>query len=337
MEQDIAGIREGLERHGGTFEAWQNGLRPMLDDLFRQGRRAQGGVLKQGPYYFEHLRDGDYARICAQADRGEGPFKMLVSMSRQLRARGVDLIAIPYPQKEEVNADVFTELAPQDGVFEPWRLNFVLKLLEADVEVLELIPALRAARATTPDLFYPVHDGHPADSGLRAAAKAIATRLERYELLTRPGFVPKKFGSAKVGFATNHREKDAPMREYLATEITWADGSFIRDEDDDSHTPVLVLGDSFTAVPKPYGARNASICYQLAPYLGELPDLLASMGGAPQFLKVMAREGGSLFEGRCVAVFMFSPNALLNDSTDEEAQWSVIDLPEMAAKRPAAR
>ena len=330
MEEDASVIRAALARHGGSFEAWQKELRALTSDLGKQTRHATNNALVKGGHFFEKLRPPEYERIAKLADANEGPFRTLVAMSRMFRARGVDFIAVPYPFKEEVNASVFSTNAPDDGIFEPWRQKFLLKLIEADVEVLDMVPALRAALPEHEDLFYPVHDAHPADAGLIIAARAIAGRLERYDFLKRPGFQPRKYRTQKVGFATDHHEKNEIEREYTATQLIYADGSEVLEEDDDIVTPMVIIGDSFTAVPKPYGAKNASICYQLAPYFGELPDLLASMGGAPQMMKIVLQQGEDFFKGRAVAVFMFSPNALLNPA--EDVQWIVVDDPASASR-----
>lgn len=328
IHADADFLRDALKRHGGGWDEWQQSLVPLQEDLRKQQRSAaagDAGGMRKGTFFFDSLRPDLYEKLCQSTDKNEGPGPVLIELTRQLRERGIDLIVVPFPRKEETDADVFSQLAPADGIFEPYRQKFILKMLDAGVEVLDLMPALRAARKKYPMIFYDVGDDHPADGAVQVAAEVIGERLSRYDLEHRPGFVPVVYKIGPVDFETNHHASKKPMRHYTATQVFTPDGTplLVRSS---SSCPVLVAGDSYTYAPGSYDVGAASIPTHLARHLGEPPNVLRRMGGAPEIMQVIASEGGEFLVGRCAVVFIFSPNALV-----EVERWKACELPPLPA------
>jgi hypothetical protein len=202
-------------------------------------------------------------------------------------------------------------------------------LLEADIEVIELIPVLRAARKHHPLVFYDGHDQHPADGGIQVAAGEIARRLARYDLAKEHEAHPLKLELRpteilKVGVHGESR--------YPATQV-WKDGKPL-EIGEDTGSPVLVLGDSYTVVPGYYppGGSYAGLPFHLAYRLGIVPDHLARMGDSGNALKMLAEQGPGYLAGRRAVVFIFSPNRLFNNEYVKGVDsWKPFELPAFPA------
>lgn len=325
---DLEAIKTTLADHGGDWEQWDKALRPFHEDLRKKVEGSPGGKeMLKDRHYFRTLRNRDYKEVTADPSRG--PLNMITTLHRQLRERGIDLIVVPFPAKEMVNAHHFSELAPKDGVYSVWRLKFTHDLLERGVEVLDLTSVLQENKAGHPWIFYDAADLHPADGAIQIAAAEIANRLRRYDLDKRPEWPGIKYNRVPtIVTAKDDAQLGAvrPGAQYPATQIVAADGSMV-EVVEDSRSPVLIIGDSFTAVPGPQ-VPSASIPSHLAFHLGEVPTQLISLGGSEKAMRMLAREGGGYLAGRAAVVFIFSPSRLLGAASfTGEVTWDLYDLP----------
>jgi len=328
MAADLQAIQRELDAHGGDWEAWDKALAPFHADL-RQKVEASptGEELHKGAHYFRTLRNKDYKAVTD--DPSSGPLNMITALHRQIRERGIDLIVVPFPAKEMVNAHHFSDLAPKNGIYSVWRLKLTYELLKAGVEVIDLTAALQENRDNHPWIFYDAADLHPAAGAIQIAAEEVASRLERYELQKRPEWPGIKY---KLVSTTVTAKEDAQLGEvrpgakYPAVKVVAEDGSLV-EVVEDSKCPILIIGDSFTAVPGPQ-VPSASIPAHIARHLGEVPAQLVSLGGSEKAMRMLAREGGSYLAGRAAVVFIFSPSRLLGaKSFTGEVSWDLYDLP----------
>ncbi len=328
IEKDKSVILDALKNNGGNWDAWDSKLRPFYKDLAAQAKAAPGNVLIQGPFHFARIRYTHYSKLCQAAKAGEpGPLKMLSSLNQQLRARGIDLIVVPFPNKEDVHADVFSKIAPADGWFTPNRQQFLLQLLEADIEAVDLTKPLQAARSRFPFIFYPQEDHHPADGALQVAAEEIAKRLERYEFTKQPGSNPLKLDLEPFMF---DKEDDGITVKFPATRVVNADTHLPLEIPDNTGSPIVIMGDSFTLVPLAYSsaAAGAALPMQVAYHSGVLPNYLSSKGSSDKAMHLLAREGGDYLAHRAVLIFAFAPNRLFGqDSGHDGESWNLVDLP----------
>jgi len=322
-------ILKALQDNGGDWNAWAEKIQPFYEDLCHQGDQAPHRELFKGNFEYTELIRGNYKKLCNAGDAGSpGPLMMLSSLNKQLRARGIDLIVVPFPTKEDVSAEQFSPLAPKDGWFEPYRQKFLLQLLEADIEVIDLVQPLRAARSRFPYVFYNDDDEHPADGAIQVAAEEITKRLQRYELKGKDGKrLDLHLKPVEVQKPTNRG-----LLKFPATQVAMADEKPLV-VPESSGSPVIIMGDSYTRIPHRYleGGDGCAIPMHLAYHLGVMPDNLIRMGSSDQAMRLLAREGGDYLGHRCAVVFVFAYTRLFgtvaSNKEHKEDTWDMVSLP----------
>lgn len=330
IETDRRRIEADLARNGGTWKDWEDRLRAFHRDLQRQLATSPTGRLNSGRFHFRSMTEHSYRELCDDMDAGKpGPLPMLSNLNRQLRLRGIDLIVVPIPHKEEVHADEFSSLAPADGIFLANRLRFLRQLLDADIEVVDLVPALREARREFDWLFYDADDFHPADGAIQVAAREVARRLERYDFRSAAGYVPLQSRLTAAEFTITDAAGGMKIgARYPATVVEMLGGGRVLRENKERNSPLVLMGDSVTIVPPQFGDK-ATIRAHLAHLTGIVPDHLTSMGGSAQAMRHLAREGGHFLSDRAALVFVFAPTRLFGylSKTGEGAGWDLVNLP----------
>ena len=317
----IAAIRASLAPHG-SFEAWFDELAPLRAELATALTRNK--PLTVGNYVF---RDVDYIAR-KPGEKWPGPqLAMLTSLRDQLAARGIDLIVAPVPAQEMLAALHVLPTAPADGIVYPYREWFRLRMLEAGIEVVDLLPALRAAATTFPFVYYDAMDGHVADGGIITAAAEVARRVRRYTEL-QPDYRVVKVQPTPYAIPREHRM--FPPHSHIEGAYT---AFSVRDEDgrpiprDSPDAPVLVIGDSFVSVPDFYGVPTASFTVHLIKETGLRTRMLALGGAASQMLVHLAHADKKLLQGVRVCVFLFLESFLYGYSADDRLfHWQVVDL-----------
>jgi hypothetical protein len=128
----------------------------------------------------------------------------LAAFSRDLRARGIDLVVVPVPSNAMVYARLLFPGVTASHDIWPGYTKTLIQLLENDVEVVDLVEAF--ARYEGPNPVLHPYDHHWAWQGIRLAAEMVAKRLERYELVATAQTQPSQFTS---------RMSEAPTQRYL--------------------------------------------------------------------------------------------------------------------------
>ncbi|MFN7971490.1 MAG: hypothetical protein U0166_03935 [Acidobacteriota bacterium] len=269
-----------------------------------------------------------------------GPIPTILDVSRQLRARGIDLLVVPVPPRSAVYPELFVpDHAPvAPGELPPlldYRLRqLYLRLEKEGVEVLDLLPTFLVhryeyapgTRRRTPryaQLLYMRQDPHWSAYATDLAASVLARRIARY-----PWFpdVVTRFGRAHV--ETSVTPVKAPG--FTAQELIKAgrlDAGYPPDRffffhariagerwsHDDATSPILLMGDSF-AMPY-WGLPD-----QLLARLRMRVDLVAVAGGvqSSQLRAVQLRNG---LDGKRLVVWEICAHSLINIS-----QWTPTDL-----------
>jgi hypothetical protein len=129
-------------------------------------------------HYLRHV----YEPESLDAFRREQP---VVAGARWLKQRGIDVVFVAVPKMTEVYPEFFAASCPRDRIVAPQVRQALLELLEADIEVIDLLPAFLTARDTASEPLYQPADPHWAPRAQAIAARAIAERLSRYAFVKR--------------------------------------------------------------------------------------------------------------------------------------------------------
>ncbi len=325
IKSDRQQIARSLRTNGSDWDIWSKKLVPFYDRL-RARAGENGGMLRHGGEFFSRSYDHRFGELMSVADQSPA-LEMIVAFDRALANQGIDLIVVPFPFKEEINAHHFDAQAPITGTLSPQRLRFIDWLLERDVEVVDLEPALRRAAETSEKLFYDYADLHPARDGIEVAAKVIAERLRRYELPQEWQQLSLK--DIKFTMPESYRDRfpHLPAKaEYSARQVLTSEDKLLPENTPES--PLLLVGDSFVRAPGLYEVKSSSLREHLAYLTGVLGRDLSVKGGAPQTMLNLQREGADILTGCqvCIMVFAQYPLFVDPDKIDEAEQWPIVDL-----------
>jgi hypothetical protein len=199
----MEGIREECRRNaGGDWDRWEEQSRPYRDDLGARVRAAKpynptaegtcfegrAAVLEgKGDFPLFEAAPGFYLAYLLDpknmdAFRKERP---VIAGARWLQRRGIDVLFVPVPKMTEVYPEHFADHCSPDRVVAPHMRRLLLDLLEADVEVVDLLPTFLEERDKDPAPLYQPADTHWAPRAQAIAARVIAARLKRYDFVAR--------------------------------------------------------------------------------------------------------------------------------------------------------
>jgi hypothetical protein len=147
----------------GNEALWRARLSP---NAFRDWNRA---FIRNGP----------------SAERAAVAIRSLRAFQEELRSRGTELIVLPVPDHAMVYGHHILTNAPPELEFLPGYTEILLALLEADIEVVDVLDAFRQQAARDLQRPEPVpvmryDDHHWASGGMGLAAELLAERLRRY-------------------------------------------------------------------------------------------------------------------------------------------------------------
>ncbi|MEI7832090.1 MAG: hypothetical protein WCJ56_02685 [bacterium] len=252
MTADLARLRTRLQRVPANIGDVRSRLRDIKDK--NQGRNATG-------YMF---RNDDVDNVSSNEWLGGKPDAVttLVSFSRQLQERGIDFIFVPQPNQIQLHAhELFPDMAA-DAELWPRYTEMVIRLLEQDVEVVDLVDAFQAYTGDGDVVHH--YDHHWGSDGMELAARILAERMQRYRVV-RDGVAGRKHFTTRLTttpmpselfWHNNIVPLDKFLRDgvqpswgipatYQATQILY-DGKPLRTDLVMSNRldPVLVMGDS---------------------------------------------------------------------------------------------
>ena len=332
IEKDLERITHLLRIHGGTYEDWHAQTESYRDMLRARVANEGENITIDDRLTFRNL---NYMESEPGALWPKAQLAMINSMKDQLAERGLDLIVVPIPSKEITNWPYFIDRHPPDDIIMPYRLHFLQMMLEADIEVIDVAPALRKAWETYPHVYYDGKDGHPADGAIQVAADQISNRLARYE------FKPRLRTTWRMTLSHNIPEKfdlfpESAWNEdrYLATRVMTLGLRGVRDVSTDD-APILFASDSFGSVPYEYGMRNANLVSHITARLGVPIYHKQVNAGGPGMLRHMAADRLDLFSNRKVCVFLFSERFLFKHAPgNKKFEWTTFDLSTAGKKAP---
>ena len=257
------------------------------------------------------------------AERGQVAARdVVIDFDRKLRAHGVDLIVIPVPSKIEAYAREFETELPAGMPIALGRLEEMLYLLEADVEVVDVLPTL--LEAMTEDDEVPVYETtghHPSGLGVRLLGELVAERLERYDFAERD----------VLRFSDQERlagERITPSVPMLAWEVRDRGGPYAHVPDSE----IVVIGDS-----NAFAYGTASWACHIARAAGiPVTDISTSSGAATAHVRLVS-QGIEMLKKRKVVIWVISSTHMERlpwvptDITDEPSFSGLLTVGEIDA------
>lgn len=216
----------------------------------------------------------------------------IADYAASLRAKGIDLILVPVPPKAFVYPDKISKTVKVKGKKPPRfdsGLKSAMEALEAkNVKVVDLLPALMAARETKTSTAFPQTSSTWAPAGVQVAAKEIAEAVKKSKAGSRAGSSTGIVTEPTVITFTGSLAGDGAKPESLpAVTVGRISGEKQKSLGfGTSGGSLLLMGGSdiyaWRENNNPVGAKGAfaSLAEQLAAELQLIPDVLTGGGDA---------------------------------------------------------
>lgn len=335
--QAIQATREKLMKRGKVSNEKLKEVRSELTRILKenQGRNDTGFMFRKPD--MEHVAGN---RIF---EGKPTPVECLAEFSKQLKQQGTDLIVVPLPNQIMVHGHkLFDGIGPGDDLW-PAYTQGMIKLLEADVEVIDLLPAFQAYQGE--DYVIHKYDHHWGSAGMHLAAEAIAERLQRYDWLKQEQLPAEDFSSRRVDvpmpselLAHNEivpypkwlkgKRVDWVPSQYNAEQILYQDKPLeTYPSKRHGHSPVLVMGDSTVFhLSWQHGGRSCGFPEHLSRSLCLIVDQNAKAAGGPQTAKRYVRElVGKKPQPKVIILTLVTSDLV-------EANWPIPKFPERQNK-----
>jgi hypothetical protein len=274
MKATLDGINKDLEKYGGgSWEKWgeankayREAVSKLLTPEIKWPWPAKHNFAFQGSAIKLLLED----TLDARPD-GERPFDAIAAFDKQLKARGIDLVFVPLPDKVCIYGDYLEAAAnaPPKAPLCTAAKHLMKRLLEADVEVVDVYTPFLEYREKHGDeapLYYD-RDSHWRNRAAQLAAEKIAESLKRYD------FVQKALAQGNRYSTKTEFRKDKP--DDIVVVLDAKTGKRYADVND---SLILITGDS-------------NLMYNMGPTGGHMPAQIARHIGLP--LAFVAPAGGN--------------------------------------------
>ncbi|WP_405342431.1 hypothetical protein [Fibrobacter sp.] len=246
-----------------------------------------------------------------QQDSLHNPLPRLLELKKYLDSLNVQLLVVPVPVKEEIYGERLVDGTAADLCVNPAGREFTREMLAAGLDVLDLYPALMAAKSgdEPPHYSYQRYDTHWALPGMLAAMELLASRVTQYSWYAESGAQP---GSLNLQETKTLREgdlvahlPDAEKSKYPADTLpvmkifkgteAYKGGK---------NSPILLMGDSFTGVFESVDQKSGGPGSLLAYATGLDVQVLTSWGGGPGVYHRMMKMKKDMQSKRLVIYMM---------------------------------
>lgn len=288
-----------------------NNFRKALSAKLEKLPKEQNAWADNGMLWFRRNANYLLADKISGQDSLHNPLPRMVELKHYLDSLNVQLLVVPVPVKEEVYADKIVAGTPSDLCVNVNGREFIREMLSAGIDVLDLYPALVAARAADepPHYSYQRYDTHWALPGMLAAMEQLATRVTQYSWYAESGAQP---GSLVMKDTVVLREgdlvahlPDSEKSKYTADTLA---GMKIYKGDKaykgGKNAPILLMGDSFTGVFESVDQKSGGPGSLLAYATGLDVQVATSWGGGPGVRSRMMKMQKDLQSKRLVIYMM---------------------------------
>jgi alginate O-acetyltransferase complex protein AlgJ len=318
-------LKTELEREGkGDYAKWHAALRP-FQEYCRKRLKSMPPKVKALPgrdgflFYrnsLEYVIGGELEK----QRKGKNPLPVIVEFKRQLDELGVDFLFVPVPTKLEVYPEKLdADFENLNGVVNPYFRKLLASLSREGVEVVDLLPALLAAKADKKgELLFQQQDTHWTDRGLRLTAEILSARIKRYPWYPELNKHGTTFGVRDASFTRfgdlQSRLAEAEQKKYtpetlVARQVLRPDK---RPYEDDPDSPLVLLGDSFSGVYQLTDAEHAGVSAHIARGVSYPVDLVMSYGGGPNVRQKLLRRGTASLGTKKLVIWLMTARDLYN-------------------------
>jgi len=326
LRSRVPALLSEIESRFDERSALVDGVRPPTQWLLTAGAgygNEESIVGRDGWLFFRD--DFDHLTRRASAARLD-PRGAVAHFRDQLATRGLALLVVPVPVKPTVQPGRLAAGAAPAPVRWAGEPELLAQLRSDGVAVLDL--ADRFARDARLGPQYLATDTHWRPEAVEVAAREIAIRLR--EIVDLPPGEPERFAtrtSERAARGDSWRLLDLPKDDRLFAEER-VETKSVEDEATGDPAPVLLLGDSFSAIystPALGWGAGAGLPDRLAAQLGlDVDRIVRNSGGAlatrEAFAAALAREPGR-FRGLRVVVWELAAREW------SLGRWELVEMP----------
>lgn len=290
-----------------SVKTFQNALKNVLEKLPQEQNAFEAG----GMLWFRRNAGYVLADDITSQDSLHNPLPRLLELKAHLDSLGIQLLVVPVPVKEEIYPERLIEGTSPNLCVHPNGRSFTKKMLESGLDVIDLYPILKAAKAgdQPPSFLYQRYDTHWATTGLLASLEAIAARITQYAWYEKAHPTP---GFLEMRDTVIQREGDLVAhvpenQKSLFPADTFAVYKVYKNNEPYSgkkNAPILLMGDSFTGVFESVDQRSGGPGSLIAFATGLDVQVLTSWGGGPGVRHRMKKLKSDLDSKRLVIYMM---------------------------------
>lgn len=288
---------------GGDWDRWLTQLAPFRAELTERMRASErpgvsdGETIMEGKEAFPLFEGNPHGYVRYLTDpasveefrRGQA----VVAAARWLKRRGIDLVFVPVPKMTEVYPEHFSYHCPDDHIVAPHVRRTLLELLEADVEVVDLLPAFLEQRDKAAEYLYQPADPHWSTRGQEIGARAVGERLKRYDFVRQALAGPPVFKNVELPIIQAAGRGAFPFltppqqgRALKAEPKTWpavtnlSGGPLVSDD-----SPVVFIGDSYNCGLWERVGREINLPIHLLYRSGTTTEIFRDFARDPELLR----------------------------------------------------
>ncbi len=242
-------------------------------------------------------------------------FSAVMSFRDQLDKRGIRLLVVPVPNKASVYPDMLTRRARHtEQPVNCKTLEIISRLRQAGIEVVDLFAIFKLACTGLPlderTNYYLPRDSHWSPEGMRLAAKTAGQKIlelgwmekGQTEYMLKPVEVKRQGDILRMIQVPQIENMFEPERIKCVQVVS---ATTKRPDQDDPHSEVLVLGDSFCRIYSQDEPGTAGFVEHLAYELGSAVTSIVNDGGASTLVRQQLSRNPNLLANKKVVVWQF--------------------------------